>query len=95
MNFTSRKTWAALAAAAALAGCGGGGDDAAAPSTALTSTPGATAQAGLPASAQQSVTGLVAFLNQLIGQTGETAEPIALGDATLPTSEVDGPSALN
>jgi len=80
MTMFNLKTLSALCMAAALAGCGGsGGDD----NTLAAMTP----TSGVPQSAQQSVTGLVAFLEQLIAQTSETSEPITLGDAVLPTSE--------
>jgi hypothetical protein len=73
------KTLAVLCTAAVLTACGGGsGGD------------GITADArpeGVPQSAQQSVAGLVAFLEDLIARTSETSEPVTLGDAVLPTSE--------
>lgn len=82
MTMFNLKTLSALCVAAALAACGSNdGDDST--STATTPTP----TSGVPQSAQQSVTGLVAFLEQLIAQTSETSEPILLGDAVLPTSE--------
>ena len=82
----SRHAVLALCASAALAACGdsGGGG-------------GVGADAGrtsdVPASAQQSVAGLIAFLNDLIANsTNETGLPILLGDATLPTSDTIEPS---
>ena len=79
---------AALGIAVLLSACGGGGggDD-------NRRTSGSNA--GLPSSALQSVTGLVTYLNELIGRTDETSEPIALGDAVLPTSDSDAPTPLN
>jgi hypothetical protein len=42
----------------------------------------------VPASALQSVSGLLAYMNDLIANhTNETSQPVFLGDATLPTSD--------
>ncbi len=78
---------ATVAITVALAGCGSSSDDG----------PSAGAPASqVPASAQASVSGLIAYLNELINtMTNETSEPIVLGDAVLPTSETDGPAPLS
>ena len=71
---------AAMTAAMALAGCGSSSGDG--------SGSGAPAQtSGVPDSAQRSVSGLLAYMNQLIAGTDETSEPVFLGDATLPADD--------
>ncbi|MBG9388650.1 hypothetical protein [Caenimonas aquaedulcis] len=80
-----RSAAVVLAASALLAGCGGGGDDA--PATARTTD--------VPGSAQSSVDGLIAYLQELIAQTSETTEPVLVGDAVLPTSDTTEPAAVN
>ena len=71
----------ALVMTAAVAACGGGGSGAAAPS-APTSLP------GIPASALDSVDGLIAFMTQLIDTgTNDTSEPILLGESVLPVND--------
>ena len=80
-----RSAAVVLAASALLAACGSGSSD-------------GTAQASstdVPASAQSSVDGLIAYINQLIGQTSETTEPVVLGHAVLPTSDTTPPAAVN
>ena len=65
------------AAALLLAACGSSDNGSAAPAT----TP--VAASDVPASAQQSASGLTAYLNALIAATSESSDPIVLGDATL------------
>ena len=65
------------AAALLLAACGSSDNGSAAPGT----TP--VAASDVPASAQQSSSGLTAYLNALIAATSESSDPIVLGDATL------------
>ena len=67
---------AAAAAVLVLAGCGDSGG---------VSSPASTSD--VPASAQASVAGLVAYLNRLIDETTETSEPVLLGDAVLPVDD--------
>jgi hypothetical protein len=70
---------AAMTAAMTLAGCGSSSGD---------SGGGAPAQAsGVPDSAQRSMSGLLAYMNQLIAGTDETGEPVFLGNATLPVDD--------
>ncbi len=71
----------ALAGAAAmlLAACGGG-DDAPAPAPVVVTT-------DVPASAQTDAAGLAAYANQQVGMANDTAEPILVGDATLPVDD--------
>lgn len=97
-----RHDWRHVAAAVSLAAlvgaCGGGGDGgivvAAGGSDAVAGGQ-PTGDGALPSSALQGVEGLVAFARQLIAQTGDTAEPVALGSAVLPTSDTAEPMALN
>jgi len=73
----------ALCASVALAACGSSSsnDDAPPPPPVARTT-------DVPDSAQQSVTGLIAYLNDFIAtMTSGTSEPILLGNATLPTSD--------
>lgn len=80
-----RVTVVLLSAAALLAACGGDGGGG-----------GSNSSAGdVPASAQQSASGLIAFMKDLIGRTDETSEPIALGNAVLPTDDTAEPAAVN
>ena len=65
------------AAALVLAACGSSDNGTAAPGT----TP--VAASDVPASAQQSSSGLTAYLNALIATTSDNGEPVLLGDATL------------
>jgi hypothetical protein len=85
----------AAAAAAALAACGSGDrDPTVTPGTPGTpGGPGTPVSSGVPQSAQGSVSGLLAYVNQLIDtMTNSTAEPVVLGDATLPTSDTTEPT---
>ncbi|CAA9419792.1 MAG: hypothetical protein AVDCRST_MAG51-1934 [uncultured Ramlibacter sp.] len=85
------RTALALAfACTALAACGGGGGGG---NVAATANMGTTAN-GMPRSAMDSATGLVAYLQQLIGRTDETSEPVALGDATLPVDDAAEPAGI-
>ncbi|HYF41877.1 MAG TPA: hypothetical protein VEA35_05450 [Ramlibacter sp.] len=87
MNAKQLRTLAAvLAAAAALAACGGGGDGDDGGSGGGGSASGAAGD--LPGSARQSVNGLVAFVTGLIANgTNDTSEPVAAGNAPLPTDD--------
>ena len=82
VKFNIRTTCMALVMTAAVAACGGGGgSDAAAPSS-------PTSLSGIPASALDSVDGLIAFMNQLIDTgTNDTSEPILLGESVLPVND--------
>jgi hypothetical protein len=71
-----------LAACALLAGCGGGGGGAAGVDT--------PAPDGLSSAAASSA-GALAFVKRVAAVTDNGAEPIAIGDATLATSETDEP----
>lgn len=75
-----------LAAALLLAGCGGGGGGE--PAAAV--DPGASVS-GIPAAASTSSAAALAFVRSLAASSDSGAEPIALGDAVLATSETDEP----
>ncbi len=82
-----RYALVALAVAASLGGCGGGGDGGdSGPAPAPERT------TDVPASARQSVSGLLAYMNELIGMTSSTSEPILVGDAVLPTDDAAEPA---
>lgn len=91
--FMTNRSWRALLAGAAgaalLSACGGGGDDA---PPAAVDTPAAASE--VPASAQASAAGAVAFVRQLAATRDDSAEPIRVGDAVLGTSETDEPVEL-
>lgn len=77
--------------ALALAACGGGDGDGGGDGSTTTTTFAPGSQ--VPNSALQSVSGLVAFLNELIsGSTNDTGEPVLLGNVVLPTSDTTEPS---
>ena len=86
---------AALALMAlALGGCGGGGGEGGGGAGA---GPAGAAPAGsqVPGSAQQSVGGLMAYLKELIAQSSDTTEPVALGNVVLPTGDTSAPEPVN
>ena len=79
-----RHVLVALATAAALAGCGGGGGG----NDEVGAQADTASNSDVPATALQSVDGLMAYGKQLIASmTNETSEPVRLGDATLPKSD--------
>ena len=80
-----RSAAVVLAAATLLAACGGSDDD---------GPPGARTSE-VPQSAQGSVAGLIDYINQLIGMTSETSEPVFVGDAVLPVDDTAAPSPVN
>lgn len=80
----SRAALAALAAAAALGACGGGGGGG--------GTPAPAPSSDIPASAQSSIDGLLAYVNQLIGGSSDSSEPVKVGDAVLPVSDTALPN---
>ena len=81
------------AMAALLAACGGGGGG----GEVFTAPPAnTTTTTEVPSSAQSSMSGLIAYLNDLIGnRTNDTSEPVVLGDAVLPKDETSEPLAIN
>lgn len=84
---TLRLVPAAALLALALAGCGGGDDGGGGGGSTTTTTTFAPGSE-VPNSALQSVSGLLAFLNELIsGRTNDTGEPVLLGNVVLPTSD--------
>lgn len=90
------RSWRALLAGAAgaalLSACGGGGGDAGDPPPPAADTQAAASE--VPASAQASAAGAVAFVRQLAATRDDGAEPIRVGEAVLGTSETDEPVEL-
>ena len=78
-------TLVVLAVAAVVSACGSGGDGG--PAVPVVTT-------DVPASAQQSVSGLITFINSLIAATSETTEPILIGDAVLPVDDTAEPTPI-
>ena len=82
----ARTLWALGAACALLAACGGGDDGPVATNNTAS---------GVPQSAQDSVSGLIAYLQDLIGNsTSDTGQPVSLEGATLPVSDTTEPAAI-
>lgn len=93
---TVRMAALAVLMSATLAACGGNDDPAPAPApVAVTPAPAPTPvpapTTAVPASATASVAGLLTFLSSLLGTSSNTAEPVLIGDITLPTSETTEP----
>ncbi|MEJ7932481.1 hypothetical protein WG922_21085 [Ramlibacter sp. AN1015] len=88
MNFRSASVLAASCVLVAACG-GGGGDDGAI-------APGDNVGTGgdVPSSAVSSVSGLVAYVKQLIASSSESAEPVVLRNVTLPVDDTAEPAAL-
>lgn len=85
MKRTIRRALLAVSIGATLAGCGGSGGGGG-------SATGAAGGTELPASAMQSVEALMAWANdQIAHQTNSASEPVAIGQATLPTSDTREP----
>ncbi|HYF43772.1 MAG TPA: hypothetical protein VEA35_15195 [Ramlibacter sp.] len=84
----ARTALVALAACTALVACGGGNDDGGGNATVGSS------QDSVPARALASASALVAYLQELIGASSDSAEPISLGDATLPVDDSNEAQAL-
>ena len=72
-----------MVVAAALAACGGGGDD----------TPAPTAQ--VPASANASVGGFMAYLRALVASPAEMLEPVDVSSVVPPTDESSEPQPVD
>ena len=79
--------WTVAAAATAfLAACGSSDGDASPPPQ----QPALTTE--VPQSAQDSVSGLVAYVKQLLASTDETSQPVLIGTAVLPVDNTGEPS---
>lgn len=74
----------ALAGSLGLAACGGGGGG---------GTAGGAAGGGLPEAAARGVDAFIAFMQQVVADLSEGAEPLALPD-TLPTSDTAEPAMI-
>lgn len=83
-----RKALISAGAATLLGACGEGGGNG--------GIGGGSATTDVPFSAQQDISGLVAYMKNLIAtRTDETSEPLFLGNAVLPTSETSEPLPVN
>ncbi len=71
-------------ATTALVACGSNNNDS-------PSDPGPVATTDVPGAALDSVSGLLAYINTLIGSSSDTAEPVLVGTAVLPTSDTTEP----
>jgi hypothetical protein len=78
---------APLAVALVLAACGGGGSDAAPPQA-------ADPLLAIPASASQSVPGMVSYLQSVQPLDAESRDPVSLDAYSAPIAEVMEPIAL-
>jgi hypothetical protein len=90
MQTTLRKQLllVALGTVALLTACGGSG------SSDVPPAPPPVAAVDLPASASQSVEGVITYAKAQITATSETSDPQNLGTATLFTDETSEPSAI-
>ena len=77
---------AALCAASVLGACGGGGDDAPPP-------PPATSE--VPASASQSPTGFIAYLQLLVASMADLLEPVDTSAVVPPADDVGEPTKVD
>ena len=88
LNIPTTLVTLAVAAAVSACGGGGGGGGGGGPTVPVVTT-------DVPASAQQSVSGLITFINGLIvDATSETSEPILIGDAVLPVDDTVEPTPI-
>lgn len=84
----------ALGTVALLTACGGGSSyDASTPPPSMTPPP-PVAVVDLPASASQSVEGVITYAKAQLAATSETSDPQNLGTAALFTDETSEPSAI-
>jgi hypothetical protein len=79
----------AMAAALLLAACGGGGDGGGSGGN-----NGGNSASEVPASAQASVSGLIAYMRELVASASDTARPVFLGNAVLPVDDKAEPTPL-
>lgn len=93
MHTTLRKQLllVALGTVALLTACGGGSGS---NDVAMTPTTPPVAVVDLPASASQSVDGVITYAKAQVAATSETSDPQNLGTATLFTDETSEPSAI-
>ena len=77
---------ASLLAASVLAACGGGGDDAPPP-------PPATSE--VPASASQSPSGFIAYLQLLVASMADMLEPVDTSAIVPPADDVGEPTKVD
>lgn len=91
-HFPWRAAAAVLAGSLTLAACGGGGGGFGRGGDSPPGTPGPASE--VPASAQQSVAGLIAYLKELIAASSDTSEPVVLGNAALPVDDTAEPAPV-
>lgn len=93
MQTTLRKhlLLAALGTVALLTACGGGSGNS---DVAMPPTTPPVATVDLPASASQSVDGVLTYAKAQIAATSDTTDPQSLGSASLFTDETSEPSAI-
>lgn len=84
--------------ATVLAACGGGsgGGDAGSGAAATGDTSGATGpvQSEVPAAASGSVAGMLAWMRSWVGSGNDTAQPLTIGAAKLPTDDAAQPVSV-
>ena len=92
LKLHSRLAFGAVLSAALLAGCGSGGSDdvssAPVPNAPVPNAPAST-------DISQSISALIAFMNNLIAGTSESGDPIAINSLTLVTDDTAEPSPIN
>ena len=97
LKLHSRLAFGAVLSVALLAGCGSGGSDdvSSAPvsSAPVSSAPVPNAPASTDIS--QSISALIAFMNNLIAGTSESGDPIAINSLTLVSDDTAEPSPIN
>ena len=77
---------AALVAASLLGACGGGGDDA---------PPAPPATSEVPASANQSPAGFIAYLQQLVASMADLLEPVDTSAVVPPADDTGEPTTVD
>ncbi|TFZ00969.1 hypothetical protein EZ313_21310 [Ramlibacter henchirensis] len=89
MNLKNALTVAAAAVVVAACGGGGGGNG-----TVAGENLGSNSGGSVPQSALGSSSALVAYMTRLIGNSSDSAEPLTLGDITLPVDDTAESAAL-
>ena len=82
INFTAKLMAGAALAGLLLAGCGGSSD-------------GGGVFGGSPPAANQTISDVFAYVNQLIATTDANSDPIDIDGLTLATDETSEPAVLN
>lgn len=96
MQSKFRAVLAVVAISAMLTACGGGGGDGGGDQANQGGGTDSARHTDVTEAAQQSVSGLIAYVNELITtMTSSTSESIRLGEAVLPTSDTTEPLAID